>query len=154
MVTALRKTRTRQGHFLQYIVAQESRRLILFSHVVLILHQPTFPPYWFWVHVFLFPGSKAIMLRHQASSCETSCDLLFFFSIRLTYPVRNAFDVKRKKKGWPNPKPQTWRSKLSRKKQGQGLTVPMTHVRQIFSVAGKRLGEPCYPLSLHLLLRK
>ena len=36
------------------------------------------------------------------------------------------------------------------KKQGQGLIVPKTHVRQIFSVVGKRLGEPCYPLSLHL----
>ena len=42
----------------------------------------------------------------------------FFFLIRLTYPVGNAFDVKRKKKrGWPNSKPQTWRSKLSRKKK-------------------------------------
>ena len=45
---------------------------------------------------------------------------LSFFSIRLTDPVRNAFDVKRKKKGWPNLKPQTWRSKLSRKKTGPG----------------------------------
>ena len=45
--------------------------------------------------------------------------LVIFFLIRPTDPVRNAFDVKRKKKGgWPNPKPQTWRSKLSRKKRG------------------------------------
>ena len=61
-----------------------------------------------------------MMLGYQASSCETSCDLLLFFLIRLTHPVRNAFDVKRKKKGWPNPKPQTWRSKLSRKRTGPG----------------------------------
>ena len=44
-----------------------------------------------WVHVFLFPGSKAIMLGYQASSCETSCDLLFFFQLFFsTYLPRQA----------------------------------------------------------------
>ena len=46
-----------------------------------------------------------------------------YFSIRPTDPVRNAFDVKRKRKNreeWPNPKPQTWRSKLFGNKTGPG----------------------------------
>ena len=76
----------------------------------------------------LFPGSKAMMLGYQASSCETYCDLLFFFfndtatTEIYTLSLHDALPiyVKRKKKGWPNLKPQTWRSKLSRKKTGPG----------------------------------
>ena len=78
----------------------------------------------------------------------------FFFSIRLTDPVRNAFDVKRKKRGGLISNHRLGDQNFAGKKQGQGLTVPTTHIRQIFSVVGKRLGEPCYPLFLHLPLRK
>lgn len=59
-----------------------------FSHVVLILqlHQQAFPPYPFWVHVLLFPGSTAMILGYQASYSETSTNFLNFFfqSDRLT----------------------------------------------------------------------
>ena len=46
------------------------------------------------------------MLGYQASSCETSCDLLFFFQSDLPTPSGTYS--------------QTWRSKLSRKKTGPG----------------------------------
>ena len=74
-----------------------------FSHVVLILqlHQQAFPPYPFWVHVLLFPGSTVMILGYQASYSETSTNFLnFFFPIRATDPIsKNTFNAKRKKKG-------------------------------------------------------
>ena len=79
---------------------------------------------------------------------------LFFFQSDLPTPSGTHSTLNEKKRGGLISNHRLGDQNFPRKKQGQGLTVPTTHVRQIFSVVGKRLGEPCYPLFLHLPLRK
>ena len=59
---------------------------LLFHHVwILQWRQSTFPPYWFWVYVLLFPDSKAMMLGYHP--CYSEAD-----------PISgSAFDTKPKK---------------------------------------------------------
>ena len=157
IVTAQRKTRTKTGTF-----------FTVYCRTGVSVVDPFFPRCLNFTitstnfSAILILGSCLLVSRLQSNNAGIPGLLLrdflwfafFFFQSDLPTPSGTHSTLNEKKRGGLIPNHRLGDQNFPGKEQGQGLTVPTTHVRQIFSVVGKWRGEPCYPLSLHLPLRK